>query len=104
EIDYIQTLEGDFVEEETPSHSYSDLISAVKNLKVNRGIKVKLLTHIRLAEDLHRKVDWSLFKKLEQKALKNLLQTLKGYNKRGMITEEEFIGLENIINYLQQNI
>jgi hypothetical protein len=100
-VDLVQTLDGVVV----PSpvvYSYPLLKTQVKALGLKKLIEAVLLIQVESAtywDSLLPKKP--LYLKLEQSALDTLKATLKIYKQKRLITQEQLLSLEVVINYLR---
>jgi len=101
-IDLEQTPNGEIVHEEPPEpliYTYSDLAREINNLELKKGLKAALLIQVKLAQKFSNGNN-KIFEKLERRTLESLLNTLKAYNNRKLISGVEHNFIKTIISSL----
>jgi hypothetical protein len=94
-VDLEQTLDGIKVEEVVSSYSYDDLLATIRTLQINKKPKQILLIETKLAQAL------SVTPRLEKLARKKLIATIALFVRIKILTKEQQILLETIINNIR---
>ncbi len=100
-IDMVQTLDGVVIPPPV-LHSYPLLKTQIKALGLKRLAEAVLLIQVDSAAYWDALLPKKpLYQKLEQGALDALKATLRIYTQKRLITQEQFLSLEVVINYLR---
>lgn len=102
-IDVIQTLDGEVIEEEPEDeYSYNDLIASIDALEIKKVYKQILLRQAYFAKYLEKKSQKrKFFARIETRVLKSIERRISRYEKREIITSDEYDILKLIIKNLK---